>query len=98
MNICLGQGITPHIDCEPCFEDTLISISLGSYCVMDFGKKLSSEKVPVLLAPRSIVILKGESRYTWTHGIAPRKTDVYHDMKIERRRRISLTFRKTIIK
>jgi len=25
-----GQGIAPHVDCEPCFGDTIISLSLGS--------------------------------------------------------------------
>ena len=24
-----GQGIASHIDCEPCFEDTIVSLSLG---------------------------------------------------------------------
>lgn len=92
-----GQGITPHIDCEPCFEDTIVSISLGSNCVMDFTNSLSQEKISMLLAPRSIVVLQGESRYNWTHGIAPRKTDKYKGYNYQRGRRISLTFRKTIV-
>ena len=24
-----GQGISAHIDCEPCFQDTIVSLSLG---------------------------------------------------------------------
>src|SRR5690606_8268221 len=31
-----GQGIAPHVDCEPCFGDTILSLSLGSACIMDF--------------------------------------------------------------
>jgi len=31
-----GQGISSHIDCVPCFDDTIVSISLGSPCVMVF--------------------------------------------------------------
>ena len=31
-----GQGISAHIDCEPCFEETILSVSLGSVCQMDF--------------------------------------------------------------
>jgi len=92
-----GQGITPHIDCEPCFEDTIASISLGSTCVMDFTNQITAIKLPVLLAPRSIVILKGDSRYNWTHGIAARKTDNFQGQQYPRKRRVSLTFRKTII-
>lgn len=92
-----GQGITPHIDCEPCFEDTIASISLGSKCVMDFENEVTKEKIPVLLHPRSLIILKDDSRYNWTHGIAPRKTDKLYGETINRQRRVSLTFRKTII-
>ena len=31
-----GQGISAHIDCEPCFGDTIVTVSLGSACEMDF--------------------------------------------------------------
>jgi alkylated DNA repair dioxygenase AlkB len=92
-----GQGITAHIDCEPCFEDTVVSISLGSNCTMDFCNKLTSEKQSLMLAQRSIVVLQGESRYNWTHGIAARKNDKYNGQIYQRKRRVSLTFRKTII-
>jgi alkylated DNA repair dioxygenase AlkB len=92
-----GQGITPHIDCEPCFDETLVSISLGSDCIMDFINQMTLDKVPIFLSARSIVILKGDSRYKWKHGIAPRQTDKHHGINYKRKRRISLTFRKTII-
>ena len=39
-----GQGITDHIDCEPCFEDTVVSISLGSHTTMNFTNKITKEK------------------------------------------------------
>ena len=32
--------------------------------------------VPVLLPPRSVLIMTGESRYIWSHAIPPRKSDV----------------------
>jgi len=31
-----GQGISNHIDCEPCFDGNIVSVSLGSVCVMNF--------------------------------------------------------------
>ena len=31
---------------------------------------------PLLLPQRSAIIMTGESRYLWTHGITPRKSDV----------------------
>ena len=94
-----GQGIASHIDCEPCFKDTIVSLSLGSSCIMDFTNKFDkTKKIPVWLEPRSLVILSGEARHTWLHGIAARKTDERDGQKHERQRRVSLTFRKVIIK
>ena len=93
-----GQGISAHIDCEPCFKDTIISLSLGSSCVMDFTNKLDrTQKIPVQLEPRSLVVLSGEARYGWLHSIAARKWDKWEGEKRDRNRRVSLTFRKVII-
>ena len=92
-----GQGISSHIDCEPCFKDTIVSLSLGSDCVMDFTNKSDKKKIPVWLAPRSLVVLSGEARDTWLHGISARKSDEWDGQKYERKRRVSLTFRKVII-
>lgn len=94
----VGQGISPHIDCEPCFEDTIISLSLGSTCVMDFvHKDDKDQKLHKLLEPCSLIILQDEVRYNWFHGIKPNKTDNYNGRKIVRQRRVSLTFRKVIL-
>ncbi len=92
-----GQGITSHVDCKPCFTDTIISLSLNSPCVMNFDCIVNSERQSKLLKPRSLVILQGESRYLWKHGIPPRKSDQWENQKIMRDRRISITFRKVII-
>ena len=93
-----GQGISNHIDCEPCFEDTIASISLGSPCVMNFTNRDDKTVIKhCLLEPLSLVILKDEARYKWMHGIKPVKTDTYNSMKIKRERRISITFRKVIL-
>ena len=94
-----GQGISAHIDCEPCFKDTIVSLSLGSSCVMDFTNKLDrTRKIPVRLAPRSLVVLKDEARYGWLHSIAARRWDQQEGNRHYRERRVSLTFRKVIIK
>ena len=94
-----GQGISSHIDCEPCFKDTIVSLSLESGCVMNFTNKFDkTKKIPVWLAPRSLVVLSEKARYEWLHGIAARKWDEWDGQKYERQRRVSLTFRKVIIK
>lgn len=88
-----GQGIAAHIDCEPCFGDTVASLSLGSSCVMDFTHLHSDQVESVLLEPRSVVVLKEDARYQWKHGIAKRKQDRYNGKIYTRGKRLSLTFR-----
>lgn len=88
-----GQGISSHTDCVPCFADTVLSLSLGSACVLTMSRDDSREKVPVFLEPGSLLVIKGEARYKWKHGIAPRKTDLYAGQRFVRGRRVSLTFR-----
>lgn len=93
-----GQGIAPHIDCEPCFGDTIVSLSLGSACVINFERKpRSKEKIGIFVEPRALLVMKHESRYNWYHGIPPRKTDKFNGDLIRRGKRISITFRKVIL-
>ena len=42
---------------------------------MDF-RHPDGRHLPVLLPARSAMIMTGEARYVWTHGITPRKSDV----------------------
>ena len=94
-----GQGIADHIDCEPCFEDTIVSLSLLDSVVMDFTEAINKKnRVEVPLFPRSIIILKEDARYDWKHGIKKRKKHKYKkSWEGELNRRISLTFRRVII-
>ena len=92
-----GQGISRHIDCEPCFGNTIISVSLGSPTIMEFTNVKSKKRVPVLLPICSAVVLKDEARYKWMHGIPSRKTDRIGRQMQKRSRRISLTFRNIIL-
>ena len=91
-----GQGISAHIDCEPCFDDTIVSLSLLSHCTMVFREIHDGSTLSAVLQPRSAIVLKDVSRYHWTHEIPARKSDVIDGRKVGRSRRISLTFRKTI--
>ncbi|XP_036049935.1 alkylated DNA repair protein alkB homolog 8 isoform X2 [Onychomys torridus] len=69
-----GHGIPAHIDTHSAFEDEIISLSLGAEIVMDF-KHPEGVTVQVMLPRRSLLVMTGESRYLWTHGITPRKFD-----------------------
>jgi alkylated DNA repair dioxygenase AlkB len=93
-----GQGIANHVDCEPCFGDTIVSISLGGSCVMNFTN-LNDPRIisKILLEPKSVIILTGDARYKWMHGIKLVKSDLVNNVKYYRQRRVSLTFRKVII-
>lgn len=96
----VGQGIAAHIDCEPCFGDMIVSISLGSQCVMDFQRAQAgkaADKVPLLIPRRALLVMKEESRYGWYHGITGRKTDRFNGSLYPRTRRVSITFRKVIL-
>lgn len=92
-----GQGIASHVDCEPCFGDTIISLSLGSPCVMVFTSLRTRAAVEMLLEPGSLVVMQGEARHDWQHSIPARKTDLFNGASIPRARRVSVTFRKVIL-
>jgi alkylated DNA repair dioxygenase AlkB len=89
-----GQGIADHIDCVPCFGNVVVSLSLAAPVVMDL--KRDSQSIPILLEPRSLLVLRDEARYQWSHGIARRKQDIVDDTAVKRERRLSVTFRKII--
>ncbi|AFZ18602.1 alpha-ketoglutarate-dependent dioxygenase AlkB [Allocoleopsis franciscana] len=91
-----GQGIVSHTDCIPCFGNTIITLSLGSECVMNFTHSQTQKEVGILLQAGSLLIFKGEARYIWKHGIVPRKRDNYKGRIFMRTRRISMTFREVL--
>ncbi|WP_231125958.1 alpha-ketoglutarate-dependent dioxygenase AlkB [Roseovarius gahaiensis] len=88
-----GQGISAHIDCRPCFGETIAILSLGSACVMRFEHPLSSRTVDLALQPLSLLTISGDARHEWTHAIPARKSDLIDGEKHLRSRRVSLTFR-----
>jgi len=63
---------------------------------MNFKKE--DQKIDVFLPARSLLIMAGEARYAWTHGICPRHSDIIEtkngNTTQERGTRISFTFRK----
>ena len=62
------------------------------------GGDTTGEERLLLLPRRSLLIMSGESRYAWQHGITARKADPLPDgTMMERARRVSITFRKVAI-
>ncbi|OQS01355.1 alkylated DNA repair protein alkB 8 [Achlya hypogyna] len=88
-----GQGIASHIDTHSAFTGSIATLSLGHGSVMDF-RHPDGRVESLLLAPRSLYIMNGASRYQWTHCVQPRSFDVIDGCKVPRARRVSITFRK----
>lgn len=105
-----GQGIPPHVDNINAFDDYIMSLSLLSSVVMEFRLKEACSKKPpsfrsLCLKPNSLLLLKEDARYKWSHSIAERKHDLIRLNQtsnevtlIKRQLRMSLTFRKIITK
>ncbi len=91
-----SEGISAHVDCVPCFGKEIASLSLGSACIMEFTHPHHAKQTWVL-EPCSLFVLSGAARYEWQHCIPARKSDVIDGSKINRTRRVSITFRKVIL-
>ena len=50
----------------------------------------------VWLPARSLLVLEGDARYRWAHGIAPRTMDKVNGTLLRRKRRVSFTIREGI--
>jgi alkylated DNA repair dioxygenase AlkB len=88
-----GQGISAHVDCVPCFGPVIASLSLGSPCEILFQNLSTKARHSVLLKPLSLLLLSGDARYSWSHEIAARQSDIIEGLRVTRGRRVSLTFR-----
>ena len=65
-----GQVIKPHVD-APAGGPAITVLSLGTPAVMRFRRKNVEQFYDVNLAPRSLIQLREELRYQWTHEILP---------------------------
>ena len=83
-----GQGISPHVDCVPCFGPVIASLTLQSPTLMDLRVRYSRKTdFTIQLTPRSLLLLEREARFDFAHSI-PRQEDT---------RRVSVTFRTIIL-
>lgn len=87
-----GQGIAPHLD-KPTGGPVVLSLSLLSACSMELVAVDGTATTSVWLEPRSLLVLEGEARWEWKHGIAPRKSDEHGGYRLARGRRVSVTLR-----
>ncbi len=92
-----GEGISPHVDVPHLFKNQIYSISLGSACNMIFKNKIRQEEYFFYLQPRTLLIMKDDARYNYTHAIKPVLYDIINGKKIKRGTRYSITFRNVIL-
>jgi len=85
-----GQGIGKHIDTTN-YGSVIGCYTAKSGCYMVFTR--NTEKVKIYVKPNSLYIMSGEARYNWYHQMLPVKTDLVLGQSINRKTRISLTFR-----
>lgn len=78
--------IRPHYDDKWVWGDRLITINLLSPTVLRLTREFSEPPYEIIvpMPQRSLVIISGEARYDWMHGILP------HDIKS---RRLAMTWR-----
>lgn len=92
------SGIPSHVDTHGVFDEYILSLSLNSDIIMEFRK--GNYHNSILLKSKSLLIMSGESRFDWTHGITPRKFDMINTVDgpdiICRGTRISVTFRRVV--
>lgn len=86
-----GQGIAMHTD-HPGFGPAVATVSLGDDWEMDFSRPDDGfqAKSHMMLECGSALIMTGDARKRWRHGIAKRRKE--RDGR-QRKRRLSLTFR-----
>ena len=104
------MGIASHVDTHSAFAPVLCSLSLASSAVIEFRR--GTHRRSLHLPRRSLLLFADEARYGWSHGIPTRATDVvlcHHQpggdgdsyglptqLVHRNRRRVSLTFRRTL--
>ena len=87
-----GAYMPTHIDSHRDFGEciAIISLNSGVGIQMRCQGKTSSQ---VWLPQNSLMLIKGEARYLWEHGILQRRYDRVNDDRVKRHRRTSLAFR-----
>jgi alkylated DNA repair protein alkB family protein 8 len=88
-----GDSIPPHIDSHSPFEEPIPCLSIASDISMNF--RHADKEYNLYLPSRGLLVMEGEGRYIWKHSISQRKYDVLNGSVHFRKRRLSITFRKT---
>ena len=95
-----GDSFPSHVDDPIAYGDTICSLSLLSDYNINFKNYIgdrTGDRFDLNLPRRSLLIMSGDSRYNWKHGILPKTFDYCSDGSIRTRKsRISITCRRVI--
>mmetsp|Transcript_10685 Transcript_10685/g.30373 ORF Transcript_10685/g.30373 Transcript_10685/m.30373 type:complete len:268 (-) Transcript_10685:278-1081(-) len=104
-----GDGICSHVDLLR-FQDGIANLSFLSTCVMAFqkaeqcdcltleeGSQGCRQQTQVLLEPGDLLLLQGDARYKWEHGIQACTSEPWGEDTIVRSLRVSITLRRLVI-
>eukprot|EP00249_Psilotum_nudum_P005933 c19334_g1_i1 orf=204-1418(+) len=85
-----GHWLKPHVDDRQLSGNILVNLSLCGACKMTYERERGpKERYKVFLKRQSLQVLTGESRYNFTHSI--------QNQDLLGPRRVSLTFRQTVL-
>lgn len=103
LNLYNGaEGLAPHVDLVHRFADGILLCSFGPHgtgTVMDFSHE-AQPRQHLFLPSGSVLVLSGEARYDWKHGITARDCDLVRSADgsdridaLKRSIRLSITIR-----
>lgn len=84
-----GEGIGAHYD-HAGYDEYIACFTIGGGAEIEFRERCSGNKYALYTEPRSMYVMSGPSRWTWTHEMKKRKKDPGHGL---RQTRWSITFR-----
>lgn len=88
-----GQGIAWHTDAKS-FDEPIVTLSTGGSCIFEMkNPDGDGSVVELLLKPKTLVVMTGDSRWVWQHRIPARGVDRFEGDDYRRYTRISFTYR-----
>jgi alkylated DNA repair dioxygenase AlkB len=81
------------------FGPTVLILSLLSPCVLEFTDPPREWSYPLVLEPRSLLVMQGDARFKYKHAISKLEAETGYtfttgeSITIDRARRVSLTMR-----
>jgi alkylated DNA repair dioxygenase AlkB len=91
-----GGGCAAHVDHKTFWGTWVLGVSLQSGCMLEMRREsepADSTPLNIWLPARSAYVFTGDSRFKWTHAIAPVLFDTLNGERIERGDRTSVTLR-----